>query len=157
MGFVTQGRSIDLDSRVSCRLVVPTANTLRGAVLMFNVAHNNEHYGNIVVLHAAEGTCSAFNSKDPAPKVAGHSKSSPLQGSTWQELAGWRDGLVLVCPPRRCSELSHDLRDGCRIAGRPALSKPASSADFIGCARLKALAVCCTCDDQQSPGEHYLW
>jgi uncharacterized damage-inducible protein DinB len=25
------------------------ANTVRGAVLMFNIAHNNEHYGNIVV------------------------------------------------------------------------------------------------------------
>lgn len=32
----------------------PTA-TLRGAVLMFNVAHNNEHYGNIVVYMRTKG------------------------------------------------------------------------------------------------------
>ena len=32
----------------------PTA-TIRGAVLMFNVAHNNEHYGNIVVYMRATG------------------------------------------------------------------------------------------------------
>jgi uncharacterized damage-inducible protein DinB len=25
------------------------AKTVRGAILMFNVAHNNEHYGNIVM------------------------------------------------------------------------------------------------------------
>lgn len=26
-----------------------SSNTVRGAVLMFNIAHNNEHYGNVVV------------------------------------------------------------------------------------------------------------
>ena len=31
------------------------AKTVRGAVLMFNVAHNNEHYGNIVVYMRAKG------------------------------------------------------------------------------------------------------
>ena len=31
------------------------AKTLRGAVLMFNVAHNNEHYGNIVVYLRLKG------------------------------------------------------------------------------------------------------
>jgi uncharacterized damage-inducible protein DinB len=31
------------------------ARTVRGAVLMFNVAHNNEHYGNIVVYMRLKG------------------------------------------------------------------------------------------------------
>lgn len=31
------------------------ANTVRGAVLMFNIAHNNEHYGNIVVYMRLKG------------------------------------------------------------------------------------------------------
>ena len=34
---------------------MPTANTVRGAVLMFNIAHNNEHYGNIVVYMRLKG------------------------------------------------------------------------------------------------------
>lgn len=33
----------------------PSANTVRGAVLMFNIAHNNEHYGNIVVYMRLKG------------------------------------------------------------------------------------------------------
>jgi uncharacterized damage-inducible protein DinB len=32
-----------------------SATTVRGAVLMFNVAHNNEHYGNIVVYMRLKG------------------------------------------------------------------------------------------------------
>lgn len=32
-----------------------SSNTVRGAVLMFNVAHNNEHYGNIVVYMRLKG------------------------------------------------------------------------------------------------------
>jgi uncharacterized damage-inducible protein DinB len=32
-----------------------SANTVRGAVLMFNIAHNNEHYGNIVVYMRLKG------------------------------------------------------------------------------------------------------
>lgn len=31
------------------------AKTLRGAILMFNIAHNNEHYGNIVVYMGLKG------------------------------------------------------------------------------------------------------
>lgn len=34
---------------------VGRANTVRGAVLMFNIAHNNEHYGNIVVYMRLKG------------------------------------------------------------------------------------------------------
>lgn len=34
---------------------VGPANTVRGAVLMFNIAHNNEHYGNIVVYMRLKG------------------------------------------------------------------------------------------------------
>lgn len=32
-----------------------SSNTVRGAVLMFNIAHNNEHYGNIVVYMRLKG------------------------------------------------------------------------------------------------------
>lgn len=32
-----------------------SSNTVRGAVLMFNVAHNNEHYGNLVVYMRLKG------------------------------------------------------------------------------------------------------
>lgn len=32
-----------------------SSNTVRGAVLMFNTAHNNEHYGNIVVYMRLKG------------------------------------------------------------------------------------------------------
>jgi uncharacterized damage-inducible protein DinB len=31
------------------------AKTLRGVILMFNIAHNNEHYGNIVVYTGLKG------------------------------------------------------------------------------------------------------
>jgi uncharacterized damage-inducible protein DinB len=31
------------------------ANTVRGAILMFNTTHNNEHYGNIVVYMRLKG------------------------------------------------------------------------------------------------------
>jgi uncharacterized damage-inducible protein DinB len=33
----------------------PPTNTIRGAILMFNVAHNNEHYGNVVVYMRLHG------------------------------------------------------------------------------------------------------
>jgi len=33
----------------------PPTNTVRGAVLMFNVTHNNEHYGNVVVYMRLRG------------------------------------------------------------------------------------------------------
>jgi uncharacterized damage-inducible protein DinB len=32
-----------------------SADTVRGAVLMFNIAHNNEHYGNVVVYMRLKG------------------------------------------------------------------------------------------------------
>jgi uncharacterized damage-inducible protein DinB len=32
-----------------------STNTVRGAVLMYNIAHNNEHYGNIVVYMRLKG------------------------------------------------------------------------------------------------------
>jgi len=34
---------------------MPATATVRGAVLMFNVAHNNEHYGNVVVYMRLKG------------------------------------------------------------------------------------------------------
>jgi uncharacterized damage-inducible protein DinB len=34
---------------------IPQAPTIRGAVLMFNVTHNNEHYGNIIVYLRLKG------------------------------------------------------------------------------------------------------
>jgi uncharacterized damage-inducible protein DinB len=41
--------------KVSYGAGTPSANTVRGAVLMFNIAHNNEHYGNIVVYMRLKG------------------------------------------------------------------------------------------------------
>ncbi len=48
----------------------PSPNTVRGAVLMFNVTHNNEHYGNLVVYMRLRGrvppsTARAQRSKQP--------------------------------------------------------------------------------------------
>ena len=48
----------------------PTPTTVRGAVLMFNVTHNNEHYGNLVVYMRLRGrvppsTARAQGSKQP--------------------------------------------------------------------------------------------
>jgi uncharacterized damage-inducible protein DinB len=34
---------------------LPPTDTVRGAILMFNVAHNNEHYGNVVVYMRLRG------------------------------------------------------------------------------------------------------
>ena len=36
---------------------MPATATVRGAVLMFNVAHNNEHYGNVVLYLRLKGRC----------------------------------------------------------------------------------------------------
>ena len=48
----------------------PTPTTVRGAVLMFNVTHNNEHYGNLVVYMRLRGrvppsTARTQSSKQP--------------------------------------------------------------------------------------------
>lgn len=45
----TTDASFNQSVSVPSRPGVPTTTTLRGAVLMFNVTHNNEHYGNFVV------------------------------------------------------------------------------------------------------------
>jgi uncharacterized damage-inducible protein DinB len=41
--------------RMGARPGAPPTETTRGAVLMFNVAHNNEHYGNVVVYMRLRG------------------------------------------------------------------------------------------------------
>jgi uncharacterized damage-inducible protein DinB len=41
--------------QMSAGVGMGAANTVRGAVLMFNVAHNNEHYGNMVVYLRLKG------------------------------------------------------------------------------------------------------
>lgn len=43
-------------------------NTVRGAVLMFNIAHNNEHYGNIVVYMRLKGHVPPSTARVPQPK-----------------------------------------------------------------------------------------
>ncbi len=48
-------------------LGVPPADTLRGAVLMFNVTHNNEHYGNIVVYLRLKGVVPPSTAQAPPP------------------------------------------------------------------------------------------
>jgi uncharacterized damage-inducible protein DinB len=42
-------------------------DTVRGAVLMFNVAHNNEHYGNIVVYMRLKGHVPPSTARAPQP------------------------------------------------------------------------------------------
>jgi len=46
-----------------------TATTVRGAVLMFNVAHNNEHYGNIVVYMRLKGHVPPSTARAKRPKT----------------------------------------------------------------------------------------
>ncbi len=45
-----------------------SANTVRGAVLMWNVAHNNEHYGNIVVYMRLKGHVPPSTARGKQPK-----------------------------------------------------------------------------------------
>ncbi len=44
------------------------APTLRGAVLMFNTTHNNEHYGNVVVYLRLKGRVPPSTARAQAPK-----------------------------------------------------------------------------------------
>jgi uncharacterized damage-inducible protein DinB len=44
------------------------ASTVRGAVLMFNIAHNNEHYGNIVVYMRLKGHVPPSTARAQQPK-----------------------------------------------------------------------------------------
>jgi len=44
------------------------ADTVRGAVLMFNVAHNKEHYGNIVVYTRLKGHVPPSTARSQTPK-----------------------------------------------------------------------------------------
>jgi uncharacterized damage-inducible protein DinB len=43
-------------------------NTVRGAVLMFNIAHNNEHYGNIVIYMRLKGHVPPSTARVEQPK-----------------------------------------------------------------------------------------
>jgi uncharacterized damage-inducible protein DinB len=45
-----------------------TADTVRGAVLMFNTTHNNEHYGNIVVYMRLKGHVPPSTARVPSRK-----------------------------------------------------------------------------------------
>lgn len=45
-----------------------SADTVRGAVLMFNTTHNNEHYGNIVVYMRLKGHVPPSTARARAPK-----------------------------------------------------------------------------------------
>jgi uncharacterized damage-inducible protein DinB len=46
----------------------PKTPTTRGAVLMFNTTHNNEHYGNIVVYLRLKGKVPPSTARSQAPK-----------------------------------------------------------------------------------------
>ena len=48
--------------------VVPSGETRRGAMLMFNTTHNNEHYGNIVVYMRAKGHVPPSTARATPPK-----------------------------------------------------------------------------------------
>jgi uncharacterized damage-inducible protein DinB len=45
-----------------------STNTVRGAVLIFNIAHNNEHYGNIVVYMRLKGHVPPSTARAQQPK-----------------------------------------------------------------------------------------
>jgi uncharacterized damage-inducible protein DinB len=47
---------------------VRAADTVRGAVLMFNVTHNNEHYGNLVVYMRLKGHVPPSTARAQQPK-----------------------------------------------------------------------------------------
>ncbi len=53
--------------QVAAGLGMPGADTIRGAVLMFNVAHNNEHYGNLVVYLRLMGHVPPSTAQAPPP------------------------------------------------------------------------------------------
>ena len=44
------------------------ANTVRGAIMMFNITHNNEHYGNIVVYMRLKGHVPPSTANTPPAK-----------------------------------------------------------------------------------------
>lgn len=46
----------------------PTTTTSRGAVLMFNTTHNNEHYGNLVVYLRLKGKVPPSTARSQAPR-----------------------------------------------------------------------------------------
>jgi uncharacterized damage-inducible protein DinB len=46
----------------------PTTTTSRGAALMFNTTHNNEHYGNLVVYLRLKGKVPPSSARSQAPK-----------------------------------------------------------------------------------------
>ena len=46
----------------------PKTTTIRGAVLMFNTTHDNEHYGNIVVYLRLKGKVPPSTARSQAPK-----------------------------------------------------------------------------------------
>ncbi len=46
----------------------PAPKTVRGAVLMFNVTHNNEHYGNVVVYMRLRGRVPPPTARSQRPK-----------------------------------------------------------------------------------------
>jgi hypothetical protein len=46
----------------------PKTTTTRGAVLMFNTTHNNEHYGNIVVYLRLKGKVPPSTARSQGPK-----------------------------------------------------------------------------------------
>jgi uncharacterized damage-inducible protein DinB len=48
--------------------VAPGGETRRGAMLMFNTTHNNEHYGNIVVYMRTKGHVPPSTARAQAPK-----------------------------------------------------------------------------------------
>jgi len=51
----TTDTSFNQSVKIGSGAGMPATVTVRGAVLMFNVAHNNEHYGNVVVYMRLRG------------------------------------------------------------------------------------------------------
>ena len=54
-GATTEAKFIQPDANCTCWVGTGSTNTLRGAVLMYNIAHNNEHYGNLAIYMRLKG------------------------------------------------------------------------------------------------------
>jgi uncharacterized damage-inducible protein DinB len=55
LNYCDQVYEATTDANFSQPTTIGSATTVRGAVLMFNMTHNNEHYGNIVVYMRLKG------------------------------------------------------------------------------------------------------
>ena len=56
----------------------PSHEAARGAVLMFNTSHNNEHYGNLVVYMRLKGHVPPSTARQAQPKEVADQETAPV-------------------------------------------------------------------------------